>query len=191
MANEAGVSAMYGNPFAGAPHNWRALFTLATFESRTYKPSMDVTVTLYAGMNQYVEPSPGMKINLDAGLPEQIKLNKVPLSNDGQTVPRPTSFVEVEFDANPPDNTLFGVQLFDLLPSLDGKQLDYHLVLDALGTDAKFQLPPDVFVAGHSYTLRAICTAGGFPALGTGDLTARQVPLSQSFLDSGVFTVMP
>lgn len=190
-ATDLGVSAMYGNPFAGSPHNWRTLFTLATYETRTYKPSMDATVTLYAGMNQYVEPSAGLKLNLDAGLPEQISLNMQSLSTDGQTIPRPTGFVPVTFVATPMVNTLYGVQLFDLVPSIDGTRLDYHLVLDALGTEATFQLPPDVFVVGHSYTLRALCTAGGFPALSTGDLTVRQVPLSQSFLDSGVFTVMP
>jgi hypothetical protein len=191
MGNEVGVIAMYANPFAGPPHNWPTLLTLSTYETRTYKPSMDVTVTLYAGMNQYVEPAAGLKLNLDAGLPESIELNDVPLSNDGMQVTKPTSFVEVAISANPPANTLFGLQLYDLLPSADGTRLDYHMVLEALGTEARFQLPPEVFVVGHSYTLRAICTAGGFPALASGDLTARQLPMSQSYADSGVFTVMP
>src|SRR4030095_16816701 len=131
----------------------------------TYKPSMDVTVTLYAGMNEFVEPTAGLSLNLDAGLPESIKLNNVPLSSDGTQVPKPTSFVDVVIDANPPTNTLFGLQLYDLLPSADGTQLEYHMVLEALGTDDTFELPPELFVVGHSYTLRAICTAGGFPAL--------------------------
>jgi hypothetical protein len=191
MATDVGVSAMYANPFAGPPHDWPTIFTLSTFETRDYKPSMDVTVTLFAGMYQYVEPSQGMKVNLDAGLPESIRVNTVPFSNDGMTMAKPTSFVTVAFDANPPTNTLFGLQLFDLLPSTDGTRLDYHLVLEALGDKATFQLPPEIFQVGHSYTLRAICTAGGFPALSSGDLTVRQLPMSQSFLDSGVFTVMP
>jgi len=191
MATEVGVNTMYANPFAGPPHNWSTLLTLSTYESRTYKPSTDVTVTLYAGMNQYVEPTDGLKLNLDAGLPDSIKLNDLPLLSDGITVAKPTSLVEVVIDAIPATNTLFGLQLYDLLPSADGMRLDYHMVLDALGTDATFHLPPEVFVVGHTYTLRAICTAGGFPALGNGDLTARRLPMSQSYADSGVFTVMP
>lgn len=189
--SDGGVILMYANPFAGPPHNWSTMLTLSTVETREYSPSADVKVTLYAAMTQYVEPVAGMTLNLDAGLPESIKLNGVPLSSDGTQVPRPTSFVEVAFDVNPPTNTLFGLQLYDLLPGLDPKSLDYHLVLETLGTKALFQLPLDVFVPGHSYTLRAISTAGGFPALSSGDLTMRQLPLSQSFLDSGVFTVMP
>ena len=126
---------------------------------------------------------------LDPGI--GAKLNDLPLLSDGITVAKPTSLVEVVIDAIPATNTLFGLQLYDLLPSADGMRLDYHMVLDALGTDATFHLPPEVFVVGHTYTLRAICTAGGFPALGNGDLTARRLPMSQSYADSGVFTVMP
>lgn len=190
-ASEVGVNVMYGNPFAAAPRNWSTIFTLSTYESRTFNPTPDVAVTLYAGMFQYVDPSPGLKLNLDAGLPELISLNGQSLSTDGQTVPRPTGFVDVRFIANPTANTLFGLQLYDLLPSSDGKQLVYHLVFDVLGSEAAFLLPPEIFQVGHSYTLRAQCTSGGFPAIKSGDLTTRQLPLSQSFLDSGVFTVMP
>ena len=191
MATDVGVNTMYANPFAGPPHNWPTLLTFVTSETRTYEPSMGVTVKLQAGMNQYVEPAEGLLLSFDAGLPESIKLGDLPLSSDGNLVARPTSFVHVEFDAKPPTNTLFGLQLFDLLPSGDGTQLQYHMVLDALGDDAKFELPPELFVVGHSYTLRAICTSGGFPALGSGDLATRQLPISQSYLDSGVFTVTP
>lgn len=188
---EVGVNVMYGNPFAGPPHNWPTIFTLSTSESRTFNPTPDVAVKLYAAMYQYVDPSPGLKLNLDAGLPELISLNGQSLSTDGQTVPRPTAFVDVRFIANPIANTVFGLQVYDLLPSSDGKQLVYHLVFDVLGSEAAFLLPPEVFQVGHSYTLRALCTAGGFPAIQSGDLTARKLPLSQSLLDSGVFTVTP
>ena len=191
MSTDVGVNTMYANPFAGPPHNWSTLLTLVTFETRTYKPSADVTVKLQAGMNQYVAPAEGLLLSFDAGLPESIKLGDLPLSSDGNSVAKPTSFVHVEFDAKPPTNTLFGLQLFDLLPNGDGTELEYHMVLDALGDDAKFELPPELFVVGHSYTLRAICISGGFPAVGSGDLTTRQLPISQSYLDSGVFTVMP
>jgi hypothetical protein len=189
--SDVGVNVMYGNPFAGLPHNWSSIFTLTTFESRTFTPTPDVIVTLYAGMSQYVEPSPGLKLNLDAGLPELISINGQSLSTDGLTVPRPTAFVEVEIFANPKANTLFGLQLYDLLPSADQKQLDYHFVFEVLGTESTFHLPPEIFQAGHTYTLRALCTAGGFPAIASGDLVTRRLPLSQSYLDSGVFTVMP
>jgi hypothetical protein len=189
--SEVGVNVMYGNPFAGPPHSWPTIFTLSTYESRTFNPTPELAVTLYAGMTQYVDPSPGQKLDLDAGLPELISVNGQSLSTDGQTMARPTAFVDVRFIANPTANTVFGLQLYDLLLGSDGKQLVYRLVFDVLGSEAAFLLPPEVFQVGHSYTLRALCTAGGFPAIKSGDLATRQLPLSQSFLDSGVFTVVP
>jgi len=133
---------------------------------------------------------------LPAGLPETISLDGTPLSTDGQTLAPPTKFVEVTFLADipvpgEPNATLYNLAVFDLLPNAAMTGLEYHLVLSAAGSEAKFQIPPEIFQAGHSYTLRAISMLGGYPTVDQGDFTHRQLPMAQSFLDSGVFTVMP
>ena len=64
-------------------------------------------------------------------------------------------------------------------------------MFSAASNAAKFEVPPEIFQAGHSYTARAMCTYGGYPGVASGDLTTRELPLSQSYLDSAVFTVMP
>jgi hypothetical protein len=90
-----------------------------------------------------------------------------------------------------PNNTVYDVQLYDLLPNAMATAIEYHLVFAATSDEAHFDIPPEVFQVGHSYMVRAFSTAGGYPAIASGDLVTRQLPLSQSFLDSGVFTVTP
>jgi hypothetical protein len=202
MAADTGVAARYGNPFAAPPHGWSSIFALETSESREFmlpvpgaEPPVMLPVTLLAGMSQYIDASSGVTglVALDAGLPELIQLDGRSLSSDGLTIARPTRFVEVSFIANPATGTLFTVQLFDLLPDagVPPARFEPHLAFEAHGTEAAFQLPPEIFQPGHSYMLRAMSTVGGYPAINNGNLTMRQLPLSQSFLDSGVFTVMP
>src|SRR5262249_9310083 len=76
MAMDTGVMAKYGNPFAA--RGWNAMLLLATVESRSYQlpGTMAPTpaVDLFAGMNQFIEPSPGFDMNLPAGLPIVISL---------------------------------------------------------------------------------------------------------------------
>jgi hypothetical protein len=202
MAADTGIAARYGNPFASPPHSWRSIFTLDTSESREFmlpvpgsEPPAMLPVTLFAGMTQYIDASSGVTgiVGLDAGLPELIRLDDRSLSSDGLIIARPTRFVDVSFIANPATNTLYTVQLFDLLPDAGTPpaRFEPNLAFEAHGTEARFQLPPEIFQPGHSYVLRALCTAGGYPSINNGNLTMRQLPLSQSFLDSGVFTVMP
>jgi len=201
MAADTGVNARYGNPFAGPPHRWSSIFTLGTNESRQIMlpvpdmPAMMLPATLYAGMSQFVDASSGITglIGLDAGLPELIKLGDRSLSIDGLTIPRPTQFVEITFSADVAANTLFSVELFELVPDpgMPPTRFEPHFVFEANATEARFLLPPEILQPGHIYTLRAVCSAGGFPAIQSGSLTMRQLPFSQSLLDSGVFTVMP
>ncbi len=194
---DTGVNTTYGNPFTAK--NWNTIFTLATSESRTYTPMGTTTpVTLYAGMNQFIEPSPGFALMLPAGLPELITLDGMPLSTDGQTVPTPTKFVDVSYVADNPNATLYNLQVFDLLPNMAGTALEYHFVFGAAGTETKsgtneavFHIPPEVFQTGHRYTLRAITTYGGYPGIATAQLDQRELPLAQGYLDSGVIQVMP
>jgi len=195
MVTGPGVTASYGNPFVA--HNWNTMFWLQTYEPRPFMAGTPMSVTLYAGMNQFIEPTTagaGFELQLPAGLPELISFNGTPLSNDGQTVAQPTKFVTVTFVADTPvvgasNATLFSLNVYDLLPNATATGLDYHFVFGASGNAASFNVPPEVFQVGHSYTLRATCTLGGYPGIATGDFTSRELPMSESYLDSGVFTV--
>lgn len=190
-AADTGLAVMYGNPFVTS-HDWRTIFTLATRESRDYTPSgATIKATLLAGMDQLIEPSPGYVLKLEAGLPVLISLDGKPLSTDGQTIQPPTTFVPVTFVSDSPSNTLYEVQVYDLLPNMAGTLLEYHFVFAAASNEARFDLPPEVFEVGHSYTIRALTTAGGYPTIASGNFLNRELPLSQSFLDSAVFTVTP
>jgi hypothetical protein len=189
-AADVGVSVKYGNPFAA--RGWHSMFTLATSESRTITPAGTVTpVTLMAGMTQVIEPSAGFELTLPAGLPFTISLGGTPLLTDDIKIARPAAFVEVAFQSDTTTATLFNLQVLDLLPNAAGTALEAHVVLAAAGSEPKFKLPPEVLVPGHRYTLRAFCTSGGFPNIATGDFQTRSLPLSQSYLDSALFTVMP
>ncbi len=195
VATDLGVTVNYGNPFLG--RGWRSVFTLSTAQTRVYTPPGSATpITLAAGMTQSIEPSPTFELRLPAGLPELISLDGKPLSTDGQTIPRPTKFLEVTFIADQPvsgqaNATLYHLQVFDFVLNAAGTGLDPQLVLVATGSEAKFQIPPETFQAGHNYTLRAVSELGGYPGIASGDLATRSLPVAQSFLDSAVITVTP
>jgi len=189
-ATDIGVMVKYGNPFA--VRNWNTIFTLATSESRVYTPpGGTLPVTLVAGMNQFIEPSPGFDLSLPAGLPVLISIDGRQLSTDGQVVMKPTKFVEVTFLPDNANATVFNLQVYDLLPNAAATALEYHFVFSAASSEAKFEVPPEIFQAGHNYTLRALCTYGGYPTIADGDFTNRELPLAQSYLDSGVILVTP
>jgi len=193
LPTDPGVTVKYGNPFVG--RDWHAIFTLETLESRTVMPPVvKLPVTLYAGMDQFIEPSlvaPGFELTEPAGLPVLISIAGTQLSTDGQMISAPSQFVEVTFLPDNTNATVFNLQVYDLLPNAAATALEYHLVFAAASAAAKFEVPPEIFQTGHSYTIRALCTFGGYPAIASGDLTKRELPLAQSYLDSGVFTVMP
>jgi hypothetical protein len=188
-----GLAVKYGNPFAG--RDWHTIFTLQTSESRTTVPlGAALPVALFAGMNQFLEAPvvpPGFELALPAGLPVLISIDGKQLSTDGQKLVPPTKFVEVTFLPDNANATVFDLQVFDLLPNGAATALEYHLVYAAASNEAKFEVPPEIFQLGHHYTLRALCTFGGYPTIADGDFTNRELPLAQSYLDSGVFTVMP
>ncbi|MEO7732066.1 MAG: hypothetical protein ABIY55_13920 [Kofleriaceae bacterium] len=193
--NDSGVTVAYGNPFTDPM--WRTAFTLTTLETRVYTPpGGTMPVTLQAGMSQVLIPSTGFVLTVPAGLPELITLDRMPLSTDGQTIAAPTKLVEVTFVADTPvtgaaNATLYTLGVFDLLPNAAMTGLEYHQVLAATGSEAKFELPPEIFQVGHSYTLRATCHLAGYPAIASGDLVMRDLPFAESFLDSAVITVTP
>lgn len=198
---DTGISAPYGNPFAA--RGWNTIFTLATQETRVYAPmgpmGMPTPITLFAGMNQFIEPTEGASLELPAGLPQAIKIGDVQLAPDGLMIQAPTKFVDVSFTVDTPtlasgpapSPTIYELDVFDLVVNSTAMTLDRHLVLAAVSDAPKFALPPELFQAGHSYSLRAVADLGGFPTVDQGNFLNRQLPLAQSYLDGGVFTVMP
>jgi hypothetical protein len=118
-------------------------------------------------------------------------MNGTPLTADGMMMTvDPAKAVEVSFVADVADNTLYQVQLFELLPNAQNTALVFTTRLGASGTKPSFLLPPELFEVGHNYALRAICIQGGYPTIGTGDLTHREPPQAVGFLDAGAFTVV-
>lgn len=194
---DVGVTAAYGNPFAA--RGWNTMFVLGTSESRAYTaPGTTASIALVAGMNQFIEPSPGFELTLPAGLPIVITLDGTPLSSDSLMIKPPSKLVRVTFlidtpaGSTAPAATLYNLQLWDLVPNPAAPAvLDRILTLVASSNEASFDLPPELFQAGHSYTLRALAMLGGYPATSSGNFVMRELPLAQSFLDSGVVTVMP
>ena len=183
------LSGPFGNPFVA--DGWNSILTWTTSESRTYTPpSMNLPVTLAAGMNQFADPAAGLDLTLPAGLPTTISVDQRPLLSDGMTVTiDPTRAVDLSFVPDQPGATLYQIQLYELVPNAQGTALQYQARLSTTCIMPEVTVPPDVFQVGHVYTLRAISRVGGYPALSTGDLTNRTLPLAESYADSGVFTV--
>lgn len=200
-ATAPGVSLSYENPFT--TRGWNTIFTLVTSVSRVYTGPVGpmgtiVPVTLFAGMNQFLEPpSSPTAVVLDgpAELPQVITIGSTVLMSDGAVIKQSSQFFNVSFTVDAPASAAaqgprsYNLQLFDLVVNSAMMGVDRVLVFAAAGKDPAFALPPQLFQVGHSYTLRAMSTRGGAPDTEQGDLLHSQLPLAQSYLDSGVFTV--
>ena len=197
---DTGVSVSYENPFA--TRGWNTIFTLATAVSRVYMApigpmGMPIPVTLFAGMNQFLAPPPPptpVVLDLPAGLPQVITIGSTVLATDNAFIKQSSQFFDVSFTVDAPSTTAQGprsynLQLFDLVFNPMTMAVDRVLVFAAAGKDPAFALPPELFQVGHSYTLRALSTLGGSPGAEQGDFRNPQLPLAQSYLDSGTFTV--
>jgi hypothetical protein len=190
-ADPTSITVPFGNPFA-ATHDWKTTLRWATQQSRTtVPPGQTLPVTLLARMEEVHLPSPALELKLPAGLPELISFDATPLSIDGIAIPTPTRAVRISFVTNPAANTFYQVQLLDLVPNMAMTELDRVVVYAVAGSEPRFTLPPEVFVTGHYYAIRAISVQGGHPGIADGDLTQRELPFAQAFMDSGVFQVTP
>jgi hypothetical protein len=191
LMTDTAILATYANPFDA--RGWRTLFTWSTAATRTFTPEgQALVVTLNSGMFQRdVDPAAGAVMDLPAGLPEVITLDGTPLSTDGTSFKTPTQAVEVTFLTDRPTATIYQLQLFAIVPNVGATALILKLEFAASGLTTRFVLPPELFVTGSSYTLRAITVQGGFPNIAAGDVRARSLPIALAFLDSGVFTVTP
>jgi len=185
------IQVPYGNPFDAK--GWKATLSWSTRAIRVFTPAnQQLTATLSAGMVQRAaDPAAGLVLDLPAGLPELITLDGMPLSSDGIPITAPTHAIEVSFVSDRQAGTLYQLQVFELVPNAAGTALDLVQRLSASGTQPKFTLPPEVLQRGKNYTLRAVNIVGGFPSIADGNLQARELPIAQSFLDSGVIEVMP
>lgn len=192
-ADPGTLTTPYGNPFTA--RGWNTIFNWNNYETRTVTvPGPNLPVTLYAGLQELAEPAPGLALDLPAGLPLLVSLNGTPLSTDLVTVSIDQSkAIDIDFVADRMTNTFYVAQVLELVPNLPtgATALVYALRYSASGLATKFKLPAGVLQSGHTYTIRAICVAGGYSAAATGDLTQRGLPFTQGYLDSGVFTVAP
>lgn len=199
-----GVNTSYENPFA--TRGWNTVFTLATSVSRVYMApvgpmGMAIPISLFAGMNQFLEPPPpsptSILLDVPAGLPQVITIGNTVLMSDGAFIKQSSQFFDVSFTVDAPASTAaqgprsYNLQLFDLVFNPTTMAVDRVLVFAAAGKGPAFALPPELFQVGHSYTLRALSTRGGSPDTEQGDLLHPQLPLAQAYLDSGMFTVTP
>lgn len=190
MADTGVINQPYGNPFVAK--GWPTVLTWNTVAARTYTPPPGtLPIELHAGLFQLVQPTAGMTLDLPAGLPEVITIDGKPLSTDGLAVTAPTKPVTVSFVAGITTNTLYQIQLYEIAPNMGGTALVQNLKVSATGLQPQMTLPPDLFVAGKVYNLRAICIQGGYPAIADGDFTKRELPVTVGYLDGGVFTVTP
>jgi hypothetical protein len=195
--NDVGVSAVFGNPFADRA--WNSMVVLQTSESRVFTlaapaGSSDAPspIVLSATMEQFVEPgTESVALDLPAGLPIAISFNGNSLSADGQTIAVPRQRVAIAVQTDTGNATLYGLEVSDLVFDGQAMTLVRQPVFRAMASAATFELPPEVFQAGHSYTIQASCMFGGYPGIATGDLVTRELPFARSSLDSAVFTVTP
>jgi hypothetical protein len=187
---DVGVMAPYGNPFTQL--EWQSLLTVASAASRSYMlPGATAPVALSTGADQRVLPSGPLKIDMPAGLPTKVSINGTQLSVDGQSIAMPTQFIDISFTPDNLNASLYSIEISELAPDAAGTAVVRTQVLFAAALAPRFSVPPETFVLGHSYVVRATTTYGGYPEVAAGDLVARDLPTSHSFLDSAVFTVTP
>jgi hypothetical protein len=178
-------TASYGNPFA--PQNWPALFQYVTSESRSYTVG-GVPITLSAGLFTVTDATTGQDLDLPVGLPELLSVDQTPLNSDGTTLALPAGKpVDVSFIADQQGNTAYELMMEDIV--VTGTEVTRTPVFDYVALAPDFLVPPELFVAGHTYVIRAACIAGGEPGVTSGDLLARSLPMSVGYFDGAVFTV--
>jgi len=188
LAAQTTISAPYGNPFASL--GWKELLFFNTYESRAVALPAGPMLTLTAGLQTIVQPSANPMFDMPAGLPQTISLDDMPLATDNMTVVvDPTKYVHISMVNDRTANTFVQIALYEVLTP-DATTATTKLVIDALAVDpTALVLPPDVFVAGHTYVIEAITHQGGWPNTATGDFQTQAPPFYVGYSYSGVFTV--
>ena len=180
------LTGTYGNPFAG--RGWPSTMIWSTSASRPYTPPGLPAMSLASGLYTLFAPTAGLHAALPQSLPTLVTMQGHALATDGMSIALdPNLAVDVSFATDTGTNTFYQLAVYELVQS--GTATTYVDRLSATGAQPAFQIPRAVFEAGHTYTLRAICVNGDFPATATGNLETRNLPLSIGYLDSGAFTV--
>jgi hypothetical protein len=180
---------MYGNPFESL--DWQSLFVFQTQATRMHT-FMGVAMTLSASMYTVAKATSGFTLDMPAGLPINIRINQVPLSTDGMTVPLDlTKSVVIDAITDKPSATLYVVTLHELAPDMTNMVVVRRPIIDAMTTiEPKVTLPASLFEVDHSYVVDFQAVQGGFADAATGDLQTYALPASVSRADSAVFQVV-
>ena len=186
------ITAAYGNPFSSL--NWKDTLFYNSYESRVITLPDSTTISVNAGLESIVAPATGLTLDMPAGLPQSISMltttGMTPLSTDGAMVTLDrTKYVTFSMLNDRAASTFVQIALYDL--TSDGTTATQTLVIDALAVDpTQLVLPPDVFIANHTYVVEAITHQGGWPNAATGDFSTQALPFYIGYAYSGTFTVM-
>jgi hypothetical protein len=180
-------SSMFADPFATL--GWQPILIYSAVSSRSFTVGGS-TVTLSDVLTTYSDPAPGLTFDFPAGLPSSITLANTALATDGMTVsldPSMTSPVGVTCDH--PDVTYYEAALEEI--TVVGAAVTTTPVINLISTSSPLSIPADIMQRGHTYTVVAICGAGGYTGAAAGDFVTSSLPASIGQTTSAVFTVAP
>lgn len=178
----------YGNPFAG--RGWPSTFVWAATARRTYQQPGGLPAIVLSALQVVVTPVPstGAQLDFTACMPTSVAVQGATLITDGLTVTIDrTKPVAVSMVVDRADADLYGITLLEVVNN--GATATLTPRFESINQKSVWSLPGDLFETGKIYTVRARCSLGGYPGLGTGDLEQRELPIASAYLESGVFTV--
>jgi hypothetical protein len=187
-AGDTMVTGTYGNPFSS--RGWHEVLQFYAASGRTAMLG-GATAQLGAQITTVVDPSMVSVLDLPAPLAEMVTLDSNQLNVDNKMVTLDPTAAHV---VNVITETLPAAQLYLLEISelvVTGTSVARKPVLDAIGMQSSFTLPPNVFQTNHVYVITAGTTTGGFPNAAVGDIETTSLPFTTAVVDSGVFTVTP
>ncbi len=186
---DTAIAAMFGNPFESL--DWRSMLQFTAQATRSYA-FQGIAMTLTSSMLTVQEPSDTLTLDMPAGMPINIRVNEVPLSTDGMTVPLDlTKGVVIDAITDKPDNTVYFATVYEVALGADMTTVERTVAVDALTTvEPKLTLPPELFQVDHFYYVDFRCMQGGYLGGAAGDLETVTLPFSVSRADSAVFQVV-
>jgi hypothetical protein len=186
------IVALYGNPFAA--RNWISTFAMTATASRTFTPVGQGPVELLGRLQMVLPPpSDSRAVDFRSCLPTSVAIQGLSLTTDGLTVALDrTRPVSVTLIADSQEADLYNLTMFEVIGQ-PGPPPTSVLVsrFQSVSIKPTWTLPNDLFGGGKMYSLRVVCSKGGYPKFAEGDVATRQLPLSTGLLDGGVFTVAP
>jgi hypothetical protein len=188
-STDTAIGASYGNPFASL--GWSALVDYSASESRAVTVN-GLSLTLQTTSTSLVVPSGTAMPTLDlpGALAQTISIDQQPLSTDNTTVMIDrTAPATLSLVVDRQSSIMYQAILYEVVPN-DATTAKLSYVIEVLTNDpAKLQIPEDLLVVGHTYTVRVTCYADGFTGAATGDLLSSSPPFDYASTFSGVFTV--